>query len=394
MQKIFLPLLFTSFVYGQSLEVLLLKVKTQNVDLQELQERIMIGDEQVALADTWENPTLGLGVNDLLIDDITSRDLEPMQTQFITLSQKIPMGDKTALKNGIASVDKDIVSALYAQKLSRMRAALSGFAYKVAIIEKKLALISEYQYNVKKLKRLHAKRLEVGKSTQSAVEKAKILEKNLVVKKRKLSTMKRALLYKIENLVYEDVTSVEVSLSLDKQVDIDIKSHPIMIVSNLKVQKATQTLKLSRANTMPDVKLGVGYFQREDRSDYLALNVGFDLPVRGKEERAIKIALLKESQAKKALKSQAFKLQREVDILKELMVDSLKNHHIIKKEIVPKQHYIQKLLEREIFTKNTSATALLTNLNESIVLELEAYTEMDSYFEAYAKLVYFEGGLS
>jgi len=394
MQKIFLPLLFTSFVYGQSLEVLLLKVKTQNVDLQELQERIMIGDEQVALADTWENPTLGLGVNDLLIDDITSRDLEPMQTQFITLSQKIPMGDKRALKNGIASVDKDIVSALYAQKLSRMRAALSGFAYKVAIIEKKLALISEYQYNVKKLKRLHAKRLEVGKSTQSAVEKAKILEKKLVIKKRKLFTMKRALLYKIENLVYEDVTSVEVSLSLDKQVDIDIKSHPIMIVSNLKVQKATQTLKLSRANTMPDVKLGVGYFQREDRSDYLALNVGFDLPVRGKEERAIKIALLKESQAKKALKSQAFKLQREVDILKELMADSLKNHHIIKKEIVPKQHYIQKLLEREIFTKNTSATALLTNLNESIVLELEAYAEMDSYFEAYAKLVYFEGGLS
>ncbi|HIP02065.1 MAG TPA: TolC family protein [Campylobacterales bacterium] len=394
MQKIFLPLLFTSFVYGQSLEVLLLKVKTQNVDLQELQERIMIGDEQVALADTWENPTLGLGVNDLLIDDITSRDLEPMQTQFITLSQKIPMGDKTALKKGIASVDKDIVSALYAQKLSRMRAALSGFAYKVAIIEKKLALISEYQYNVKKLKLLHAKRLEVGKSTQSAVEKAKILEKNLVVKKRKLSTMKRALLYKIENLVYEDVTSVEVSLSLDKQVDIDIKSHPIMIVSDLKVQKATQTLKLARANTMPDVKLGVGYFQREDRSDYLALNVGFNLPVRGKEERAIKIALLKESQAKKALKSQAFKLQREVDILKELMADSLKNHYIIKKEIVPKQHYIQKLLEREIFTKNTSATALLTNLNESIVLELEAYTEMDSYFEAYAKLVYFEGGLS
>ncbi len=61
MKKLFLPLLFSTFVYGQSLEVLLEKVKLQNLTLQELQEHIMIGDEQVALADTWENPTLGLG---------------------------------------------------------------------------------------------------------------------------------------------------------------------------------------------------------------------------------------------------------------------------------------------------------------------------------------------
>ncbi len=329
-----------------------------------------------------------------MIDDITSRDREPMQTQFVTLSQKIPLGDKTALKREISLVDKEIASALYAQELSRIVASLSGLAYKVAIIEKKLALISEYQSNVNKLKRLHIKRLEVGKSTQSEVERSKILAKKLTIKKRKLKTMKRVLLYKIENLVHEGVQSVQVPLSMDKQVEIDIKSHPIMIASKLRVEKAVQKLKLSRANTTPDIKLGLGYFQREDRSDYLAVNVGFDLPVRGKEQGAVKIALLQKSQAKKAFKEQAFKLQREVKIFKELMADSLQNHHIIKQEILPKQRYIQKLLQNEIFTKNTSITELLNNLNERIILEIEAYDEMDSYFEAYSKLVYLEGGVS
>ncbi len=167
-----------------------------------------------------------------------------------------------------------------------------------------------------------------------------------------------------------------------------------MIEATLRVKKAKENLKLQQSTKTPDVKLGVGYFQRVDRSDYLALNVGFSLPIRGKEERKIKIALLKESQAKTLLKSKEFTLQREVDILKELMVDSLANYTLIKKEILPKQRYIHKLLEKEIFTKNTSATQLLQNLNESIMLELEAYGEMESYFTAYSRLIYFQGDLS
>ncbi len=394
MKKLLLPLLVASFCYGQSLETLLLKVKRQNLDLREMQEAIMIGDEKTALADTWENPTLGLGANDLLLDDITSRDREPMQTHFVTLSQKIPLGDKVALKRGIALADKEIAKNLYHDRLQKITSALLGYGYKVAIIEKKLALIARYQRNVKRLKRLHTKRFEVGKSPQSAIEDTKILSKKLTIKKRKLLTMKRAFLYKIASLVYEDVASVEVPLSMDKSVVVDLEKHPIMIGENLKLQKAIEALKLAKANRTPDVKVGIGYFQREDRSDYLALNAGFELPVRGKEAHKVNIALLKVSQAKKRRSSRRFTWKREVDILQELMEDSLENYRIIKQEILPKKRHISKLLEQEIFTKQSSSTTLLINLNETILLELDAYEQMDSYFSAYAKLVYFGRGLS
>ncbi len=394
MQKLLLALLFSSISYGQSLESLLLKVASQNIALKVAQESIMIGEERVELADTWDNPMLTLGANDLLIDDITARDREPMQTHFVSFSQKIPLGGKIALKKEIASVETEIAKSLYHDRLLKLSSVLRGYAYKVAIIEERLRLISLYKRNVKRLKRLHVKRFELGKTPQSVVEDTKILAKKLAIKERKLLTQKRAFLYKIEALVYEDVSSVQAPLSMDKAVKINLHTHPIMISKNLKLQKAKEAIKLAKALKRPDIKLGLGYYQRQDRSDYLAINAGFELPIRGKEDRKIQIATRKLAQAKKNLSSQLFRWQREVDILKELMHDSKENFQTYMQEILPKKRYIGKLLEQEIFTKSSASTTLLTNLNESIVLELDAYDEMESYFDAYAKLVYFEGGVS
>jgi len=394
MQKLLLTLTLSTLLYGQSLETLLEKVKEQNLLLSQSKERIMIRQEEVELADSWDNPSLSIGANDLLIDDISARDREPMQTHFITLSQKIPTAGKNGLKKSVALVNRDISDTSYHDSVLKVLSQVSGYAYKVAIIDKKLILIAQYQKNVSRVKQLHQKRFEIGKSPQSAIEKSKILAQKLIIKKRKLLTMKRALLYKIEQLCYEKVSSIELSLEMDKHLQMDIEKHPIMIEKNLLVTKSKEQLKLQRARKVPDVKLAFGYFQRQDRSDYLALNASFSLPIRGKEEHEIKIALLKESQAKRALKAKAFTLKREVDILQELMVDSLANYSVIKKEILPKQRYIHALLEKEIFTKNSSTTVLLENLNESIMLELEAYSEMESYFAAYTRLLYFQGDIS
>ena len=116
--------------------------------------------------------------------------------------------------------------------------------------------------------------------------------------------------------------------------------------------------------------------------------------MRGRETKAVQIATLKLQRAKIAQKSRQFTLQREVETYQALMLDAEENYHLISEEILPKQRYIQRLLQQEIFTKSVSITKLLDNLNESIVLELEAYDEMDRYFTAYAKLRYLEGELS
>ncbi len=394
MKKIGLALISSVALYGQSLEMLAQKIDAQSLLLAQHKESIKIANEEIALSDIWENPSLSIGANDLLLDDITARDKEPMQTHFVTLSQKIPTSGKITLQKSIATIAREAEENIYHDSVLQLHSKLYLYGYKVAIINQKLRLIQKYKNNATRLKRVHTKRFAVGKSPQSSIEKSKILLKKLSIKERTLLTMKSTLLYKIEKITYEKVSSIEVALKMDKKLHIDIQKHPIMIASNLKVAQSKIYLELQKALKTPDVKLGLGYFQRKNRSDYLALNAGISLPVRGRETKAVQIATLKLQRAKIAQKSRQFTLQREVETYQALMVDAEENYHLISEEILPKQRYIQRLLQQEIFTKSVSITKLLDNLNESIVLELEAYDEMDRYFTAYAKLRYLEGELS
>jgi len=52
------------------------------------------------------NPILDIFVNDIRLDHITDRSLEPMQTQAITLSQKIPWFGKIDAKDEIEKAKK------------------------------------------------------------------------------------------------------------------------------------------------------------------------------------------------------------------------------------------------------------------------------------------------
>ncbi len=394
MKTLLYLLLLSTLSFAESLEYLLLKLKSQNLSLQAEKEAIMIAKEEIALADSWQNPTLVVGANDLLLDDITARDKEPMQTHYLTLSQKIPLGGKIALQSDIAQTQKMRSDSAYHDSLLKLSSQLEGFAYRVAIVDKKIALLGDFEKNVKRLKRLHTKRFSIGKSRQGVIEESIITLKKLQIKKRKFMRIKKRLLDQIAALVFEDISSVELSLEMDKTPDIDLKNHPIMIDAQLAIQKSHQAVQLARARKIPDMKLGVGYFQREGRSDYLALNAGFSLPVRGREERKISQAILEHSRAKKSLQALQFNLARKVDILLDAMQEAKANYQTLKREILPKKRHIQKLLEQEIFTKNASSTTLLININEMIALEFEALDEMAHYFDAYAKLVYFEGELS
>jgi outer membrane protein TolC len=381
----------TLALYGESLEELFQKLHSQNLLLKESQDQIEIVKKEVDFSDTWDNPSMTIGANDLLLEEFTARDLEPMQTHYITLSQKIPTYGKKRLKKHIALMDSKLASLNYHDRRLQLQSQLMAYTYKVAIIEKKLALIKRYQQNVQKLKRLHIRRFEVGKSTQSSIQKSTIVSKKLLVKKQRLFTEKGMFLHRIERLVFDRIDGVDISLTMDKVLDIKIEKHPIMIADKLKIERAKKRVELRGAFKIPDIKVGVGYFQRVDRSDYLSLSAGMSLPIRGKESNEMEIARLKLHQAETLFASKKFNLQKEVEILQERMMDAKKNYEVIYKEMLPSQRYIQKLLRNEVFTKNISITTLIENLNETILLELEAYDALDNYFTTYSKLYYYQG---
>ncbi|BCD62295.1 hypothetical protein NitYY0826_C1171 [Nitratiruptor sp. YY08-26] len=75
-------------------------------------------DIEYKKAKNWENPTLQFAVNDLRLDAPFLRDLEPMQTQQISITQKIPtLGKKSSMQNWSNKKSKSFLKILRLQKI-------------------------------------------------------------------------------------------------------------------------------------------------------------------------------------------------------------------------------------------------------------------------------------
>ncbi len=391
MKKLLLSLSLCTIVSAESLDELIKMLKNQNLSLQSEKDSIKIAKEEIQIASRWDNPTLSIGANDLLLDDFGDRSKEPMQTQFLSLSQKIPLGGKKRLMKNIATVKSSIADINYIEKYKHIVSLLSRYAYRVAIIDKKLQLLKRSKRNLNRVKKLETKLLSISKAKQSTIEDIKISLKSLTIKRRRLQRQKRTILHKIEELVYSDISDITINLNMNKTPTIDLKQHPLIINADLEIEKNKESLELAKADKIPDLRVGVGYFQRENRSDYLSINAGVKLPIYGKEESKITQALLRYKQAKRAKKELTYRLQKRVAILKEKMSEAKKNYQTLKEEMLPKKRYIQKLLTKEIYTKQNSFATLLININEMIELDFKAYEEMERYFDAYSLLLYFKG---
>lgn len=393
LKQISLLILLSTLIYSQSLEGLFKILENKNLLLKNRSDHILINKEETNLASKWDNPILGVGANDFLLDNFEKRDLEPMQTHFVTLSQKIPTNGKLLIKEDISKTQKNISNFLYYDTLLKQKSNIMSYVYNHTIIKAKIKLLNKYINNVKKIKKLHSSHLSIGKMTQSSIEKSNILERRLFIRKQKLILLKKTTIFKIEKLLFEKVSNIKISLKMNKKTTLNIDNHPLLKAYKQKTDKSKQTLKLKRASKTPDLKLQVGYFQRQSRSDYLSFNLAMPLPIRGLEENKITIATLKLTQAIRELKTLKHNFKKEVSIYKSIMKEAKNNFHVIKTELIPSQNYLQKLISQEQFTKDTSSTNLLENLNALIMLELEALDEKKSYFDAYSNLYYFQGEL-
>lgn len=391
LKQIYFITLLSTLTYAQSLEGLFKILEKKNLILKNRSDTTLIKNQEIDLASKWDNPILGVGANDFLLDNFDKRDLEPMQTHFITLSQKIPTNGKLSIKENISKTQKEISDYLYKDTLLKQKSTLIKYVYTYSIIKEKLKLLNRYINNVKKIKKLHSSHLSIGKMTQQSIEKSNILEKKLFIKRRKLMLLKKTTIFKIQKLLFRKISTIKTSLKMNKKITQNIANHPLLKAYKKKITNSNQNLILKRADKTPDIKLQVGYFQRESRSDYLSFNLAMPLPIRGSEENKIAIATLKQAQAIRELKTLKNNFKQELSIYNSIMKEAKSNFLVIKTELIPSQNFLIKLINQEQFTKDASSTNLLKSINALIMLELEALDEKKIYFNAYSKLYYLQG---
>ncbi|MCH9814605.1 MAG: TolC family protein [Epsilonproteobacteria bacterium] len=386
MQKISLLLCFLlSFGLAEDIDALIQKAYTHSYTLKAMQTRVEISDESVKNSDSWDNPVLSAGLTDLQLDDISDRSLEPMQTQFISLSQVVPLRGKKQIAKAI-SEDQALLAKLRIEDQKAVIASqITRFAFEHVINQEQVKLIGKNRYNLIKIKKLFS-------AYQVPEERRLMVDLKLLTLENRLEDLayqQMRIKADIEKLTIVPVEDIEASLHFPTSFDVQISAHPRIKLLAQEIKQLQKRSDLAVAKKIPNLKVSGGYYQRDARDDYLNLSFSMPLPVRGIEKVEMSKAKLAILEANARLDAMKQRFEKEVAILQHRMKTSAKNYQSYTKRLVPKQKKITKLIE----TKNRIATAdlsdVMESLNQTILLQSTALQELGRYFKAYAKMRYY-----
>lgn len=393
-KSLVLTSLLVSSMFSQNIDDVVTHTLNQNYTLKALENSINITKEQISLASKWKNPTLSFGATDIQFNNLTKRDLEPMQAQFIGFSQVIPVGDKLEIQKKIASDDYEISKYTKEDKKLQFKSKIYEYIYNIKLLEERLTLFNQFKKNTSKLENLLKELYKYNRANQAQILKTQIMYQELNFKSQKLQTMINTLNLKLEQITYLRIEDVDFDSRLkDINLSEEIDNHPKILSLFQTSQKFNSISELEKEKKNSDLKMNLTYFQRDSKyEDYVNISFAIPLSIYGSEDIKSKKAKFKEIELSHKLEDMKLTFKNKIKTFQQNIDDSLITFNIIKKDILPKYKQLQKIIENyNTYSsyKNMDSKALITNLNEIIKYELKAIDEKEKYFTAFAKSTYF-----
>jgi len=388
--------LSTSIVSAQSLSTILELIENNNSTIKQQKYNIDVSKITEALSNSWQNPVIGFGFNDINLDNPNSRDLEPMQTQYISYSQVIPTNGKLQTKTNISRYNSVIDEIKLENLKIKLKSQAISLVYNYILQKEKLTLLYKYLDNLKKQKELITLLYENGKIDQSKLVSLDLREYKLELKKQKIEYKIAKIHALLENLTYEKIDTITVKENrYNDSVNIDsiLDSHPLVQIVKNKIKQQEQKTKLAKDEKISDVKFTVGYYNRENFDDYISMNLSLPLGLQGREKLQIQQSYTKT----KALNSQLLALQQQLKTtIDELLVKistSKKNYMMIEEKMIPLNDSLKQSHTIHLSTNMMNSISVYESINNRYDLLLLSKDEKLSYLEALSKLQYFKGNL-
>ncbi len=381
MRTIILLALFLSANYAQSIESLIQSSFKHNYTLKAMQKELEINNQSIKSSDNWDNPILSGGITDLQIDDISDRTLEPMQTQFVTISQKIPLANKKGISRNISKLLTKVSQLKIKDKKAQIASNITAMSYKSVIIDGYLKLIEKRVKNLEKMKKLTL-------AYQQDAHKSLEIDLKILKQENKMQTLlfqKEELIQKIQKLTVVSVTDIHADIKLKNLPLTNLQTHPKIALLQQQLKIQNKNILLSLAKKTPDIKVSGGYFQRDNRSDYFNLSLALPLTIGNSEEVEVVKSKLKASQTKQRLNDLKNSFKNEVALLQKKAINAKKNYKRYRDKLLPKQKKITAYLRKKNHIIKT-----IKSLNDTLYLEESALKELDTYFNSFSKLIYFK----
>jgi outer membrane protein TolC len=292
-----------------------------------------------------KNPTLGFGITDINLNEPLKRDLEPMQTHFITLSQTFTDGDKFEANKYLKLIENQIIKTKlnHEKELILKQLYKYYFEYEKLLLDKKL--FQEKIKNIKDIQAFHNTHINHKQAYQTSIQNQLSLE-SLKLKLVEIEQKTELIFINISEIVNEKVDSISITSQLQFKETIKVK-HPLLELGNLAIKEAEAKKILDESKTSSDYTLSAGYYQRKSRDDYINLGVKIPLQIYDREENLVKKSIIQIEEVKNNLSAIENKLYKSL----QTNISNKKTNELFIKSL------------KKIITLQEKELALITNQN-------------------------------
>ncbi len=384
----------TSSIQAKNIDDVVTETLNQNYSIKALESSIDITKEQIELSTKWKNPTLSIGATDIQLNDITTRDKEPMQAHFIGFSQTIPVGEKLEIQKSIAQDEYQISKYEVLDKKLQLKSKIYQYIYNIKLLEERLSLFEKYKVNTLNLEKLLKELYKYNRANQAQILKTQIMTQELNLKSQNLKAMINTLNLKLEQITYTKQENIDFDNRL-KNITLynNVEKHPKLLSIKQSSKKFENLSKLEIEKKYSDVNMNLTYFQRDSKyEDYVNISFAIPLSIRGSEDIKSRKAKFKAVEINHKYNDMKLTFENKLKTFQQNINDAHISYNIIKKNILPKFNQLEKTIETyNSFSsyKNMDSKALINNLNEIIKYELKAIDEKQKYFTALASSLYF-----
>lgn len=374
-----------------AMEKLLQNAYEKNKELKSLESSLKVINEEIKLANKFDNPVLNFGATDIWLSDFTNRDSEPMQAYYLGINQNFPLTKKLETKKEISKNDFQIQKYKIEDKKLKFKSNVAIYIYTIALLEEKILLFTKLENNILKLEEFFKELYKTNRADQNQILKLSIIKDEIRIKKIDLYKLLQTKSLNLEKITYSKYENINIDLKVkDRKLFAKDENHPKLLNLKEKIKKYENISKYEKQKKNSDLKVSLTYFQRDDKfEDYV--NLGFTMPLSlyKKEELKSAKAKFKTLELKNSYEDMKFEIQTNTKIFQSNLDSSKKRYEIIKNEILPKLNQIQKNLENYHTYKNINSTSLIKNINKVLKYEIEALNEKQKYFTTLAKAYYF-----
>ena len=392
---LFFLIVSVQFLYAQSIESILeLIEKNYILKAKEVKIKSSLLDEKIS--NTWSNPVLGFGVSDINLDEPTSRDIEAMQTQFISYSQVIPTNGKLELAKKIKKYDTNVNRLEYDNFKQKLQSEALLYSYNIYYNNEKVNILKRYIQNLKQQKELMNLLYENGKLDQSILVTQDIKIYKLDLQKQKLLYVTSKMKKNLENIVYRKIDTISLGdFFADFTIDIEsiLENHPVILMEKEKVKQQIQKIALEDSKKISDVKFTVGYYQREKFDDYISFNVAIPLSIQGREKLQVKRSKIEKNIIEDKLGGLQQQIKSTIEDLENNIKTSKQNFTLIDEKMIPLNDSLERSHKMHLSVNTMQSIKVYESINSKLELLLLSQDEKINYYSALSKLYYFKGQL-